>query len=115
MGVHLCAAWAEAGYDVTMCSRTKEKAQEIVDSLLAGKGYEKKVEGKNAGQGDYAVPPCDAKDWKIKAGDNADAAKADMLVLGTMYEQAWPILEKIAPSIKGKGKTILDMTNPLIS
>jgi len=36
MGVHLSAAWANAGYDVTMCSRKKEKAQVIVDSLLEG-------------------------------------------------------------------------------
>eukprot|EP00617_Octactis_speculum_P000038 CAMPEP_0185785758 /NCGR_PEP_ID=MMETSP1174-20130828/131376_1 /TAXON_ID=35687 /ORGANISM="Dictyocha speculum, Strain CCMP1381" /LENGTH=62 /DNA_ID=CAMNT_0028477989 /DNA_START=74 /DNA_END=259 /DNA_ORIENTATION=+ len=26
MGVHLCAAWAHAGYDVTLCSRSKERA-----------------------------------------------------------------------------------------
>ena len=63
MGVHLCAAWAQGGYDVTMCSRNVTKAQDIVDSLLSGNGYMKKVEGKNAGQGDYCVPPCDAKDW----------------------------------------------------
>ena len=114
MGVHLCAAWANAGYQVTMCSRTKDKAQEIIDSLLAGNGYEKKVQGKNAGQGDYCVPPCDAKDWTLKAGDNASAADADVIVLGTMYEQAWSILETIAPSMKGKGKIILDMTNPFM-
>lgn len=114
MGVHLCAAWANAGYDVTMCSRTKEKAQAIVDELLAGNGYQKKVTGANAGQGDYAVPACDASDWKLRAGDNAAAAEADMIVLGTMYEQAWPILETIATEIKGKGKTILDMTNPFM-
>jgi len=115
MGVHLCAAWANAGYDVTMCSRTKEKAQGIVDELLSGKGYRKKVTGANAGQGDYCVPACDAKDWKLRAGDNAAAADADLIVLGTMYEQAWPILEPIASKIKGKGKTILDMTNPFMS
>jgi len=115
MGVHLCAAWANAGYDVTMCSRTKEKAQGIVDALLSGNGYQKKVEGANAGQGDYCVPPCAAEDWKLKAGDNAAAAQADLIVLGTMYEQAWPLLEAIAPEIKGKGKIILDMTNPFMS
>jgi len=114
MGVHLCAAWANAGYDVMMCSRSKDKAQEIVNSLLSGNGYKKKVEGKNAGQGDYCVSPCDANGWKLKAGDNAAAADADMIVLGTMYEQAWPILETIAPSMKGKGKIILDMTNPFM-
>lgn len=114
MGVHLCAAWANAGYDVTMCSRSADKAQGIVDSLLSGNGYMKKVEGKNAGQGDYSVPPCKADGWKLKAGDNDSAAKADIIVLGTMYEQAWSILEPIAPKIRGKGKTILDMTNPFM-
>ena len=87
MGVHLCAAWANAGYDVTMCSRSKEKAQDIVDKLLSGEGYQKKVTGQNAGQGDYCVPACDAEGWKLKAGDNSAAAEADIIVLGTMYEQ----------------------------
>jgi len=114
MGVHLCAAWANAGYDVTMCSRSTDKAQKIVDSLLSGEGYRKKVEGKNAGQGDYAVPPCNADGWKLKSGDNASAAKADIIVLGTMYEQTWSILEALAPKIRRKGKTILDMTNPFM-
>lgn len=115
MGVHLCAAWAQAGYDVLMCSRKKEKAQEIVDSLKSGNGYMKKVEGKNAGQGDYCVPPSEnAKDWELRAGDNRDAANADMIVLATMFEQTWPILESISSDIKGKSKIILDMTNPFM-
>lgn len=119
MGVHLCAAWANAGYDVTMCSRTKEKAQVIVDELRSGKGYYKKVTGANAGQGDYCVPPCDkAPGWKLRAGSNAeDAARADLIVLSTMYEQTWHILQDagIADQIRGQGKTILDMTNPFMS
>lgn len=115
MGVHLCAAWANAGYDVTMCSRAKEKAQEIVDELLAGKGYQKKVEGDLAKQGSYCVPACPADGWTLKAGDNSAAADADLIVLGTMYEQAWPLLEAIAPQIRGKGKVILDMTNPFLT
>eukprot|EP00729_Bicosta_minor_P028930 gene28930-18120_t len=81
MGVHLCAAWANAGYDVIMCSRSKAKAQTIVDELLSGKGYEKEVEGKIGSQGGYAVPAVDANGWVLKAGDTADAANADMIVL----------------------------------
>lgn len=111
MGVHLCAAWAQGGYDVTMCSRSADKARDIVNSLLSGNGYQKKVEGKNSAQGDYCVPPCDAKDWKLKAGDVKAASDADIIVLSTMYEQAWPILETIIPEIRGKHKIILDMTN----
>ena len=30
------------------------------------------------------------------------------------YEQAWGLLEAIAPKIRGKGKTILDLTNPFL-
>ena len=86
MGVHLCAAWANAGYDVTMCSRSKDKAQKIVHSLLAGNGYS---ETSTVG-GAIAVPPCDATGWKLRAGVNDDAAAADLIVLGTMFEQAWP-------------------------
>jgi len=115
MGVHLCAAWANAGYDVTMCSRSQEKAQVIVDELLAGRGYQKKVEGAIAGQGDYCVPPCPADGWKLRAGDNAKGTEADLIVLGTMYEEAWPLLSSIAPQIRGKGKFILDMTNPFLT
>jgi predicted dinucleotide-binding enzyme len=85
MGVHLCAAWANAGYDVTLCSRTKEKAQAIVDELLAGRGYQKKVEGALAGQGDYCVPPCPADQWKLQAGDVAAAAEADVIILGATH------------------------------
>ena len=110
MGVHLCAAWANAGYDVTMCSRSKDKAQKIVDSLLAGSGYS---EASTVG-GAIAVPPCDATGWKLRAGVNDDAASADLIVLGTMFEQAWALLEALAPKIRGKGKTILDMTNPFL-
>ena len=35
MGVHLSAAWANAGYDVTMCSRKKEKASRRHDHFLS--------------------------------------------------------------------------------
>jgi len=120
MGVHLCAAWANAGYDVTLSGRTKEKAQAIVDELMQGKGYQKKVEGKLAGQGDYCVPPCDASNWRLKAGDNATAAEADLIVLGTPFEQVWKkdgqgALQLLAPLIRGKGKIILDMSNPFLS
>ena len=32
-----------------------------------------------------------------------------------MYEQAWPLLEAIAPLFGGKDKIILDMTNPFLT
>eukprot|EP00320_Phaeocystis_rex_P003834 CAMPEP_0119063256 /NCGR_PEP_ID=MMETSP1178-20130426/6655_1 /TAXON_ID=33656 /ORGANISM="unid sp, Strain CCMP2000" /LENGTH=276 /DNA_ID=CAMNT_0007044617 /DNA_START=35 /DNA_END=865 /DNA_ORIENTATION=- len=110
MGVHLCAAWANAGYDVTMCSRTKEKAQAIVGSLLSGSGYHEKASSGSVGE--ISVPPCPADGWKLRAGTNEDAAGADMIVLGTRFDAAWPLLEAIAPRIRGRGKLILDITNP---
>ena len=110
MGVHLCAARANAGYDVTMCSRTEDKAQTIVDSLLAGDGYHE-----DGMQGGIQVPPSpDTSGWVLKAGTTNDAAAADLIVLSTMYEVAGTVLEQIAPEIRGKGKTILDMTNPFL-
>ena len=110
MGVHLCAAWASAGYEVTMCSRAKEKAQAIVDSLLSGAGYQEKASSGSVGE--ICVPPCPAEGWRLKAGTNTDAAAADMIVLGTRFDAAWPLLEAIAPQIRGQGKLILDITNP---
>ncbi|GMH75393.1 hypothetical protein TrST_g11707 [Triparma strigata] len=110
MGVHLCAAWSSAGYSVTMCSRSKEKAQAIVDSLLSGKGYHEKASSGSVGE--ICVPPSPAVGWNLKAGTNTDAAEADMIVLGTRFDAAWPLLEAIAPKIRGQGKLILDITNP---
>jgi len=110
MGVHLCAAWANAGYDVTMCSRAKDKAQVIVDSLLSGGGFQEKASSGSVGE--ICVPPCPAEGWKLRAGANEDAAAADMIVLGTRFDAAWPLLEAIAPQIRGQGKLILDITNP---
>jgi predicted dinucleotide-binding enzyme len=93
-----------------MCSRTKDKAQRIVDSLKSGSGYTEKVM-----QGNIAVPPSpEAGEWRLRAGCNADAANADLIVLGTAYEQAWPLLEALSPQIRGKGKMILDITNPFL-
>ena len=63
-------------------------------------------------QGGIKVPPCPADGWSLTAGTNDDAAAADLIVLATVYEVAGSILEQIAPEIRGKGKTILDMTNP---
>lgn len=65
-------------------------------------------------RGAIKVPPCDATGWKLRPGTNDDAASAELIVLGTMFEQAWGLLEALAPKIRGKGKYILDMTNPFL-
>jgi len=109
MGVHLSAAWAHAGMDVLMCSRDKSKAQVIVDSLKAGKGYSK---------GDIMVPPTpvsDTQNWKLRAGSLEDAASAQVIVLASPFHVMWPILESIAPSLRGKEKVFLDLTNPWLN
>lgn len=38
MGTHLAAVWANAGHTVILGSRTKSKADEIVDALKSGAG-----------------------------------------------------------------------------
>ena len=85
MGVHLAAAWAHAGMDVIICSRTQDKAQVIVDSLLAGKGYS---------SGDIMVPrhpkelPSPAQSWRLRAGSVNDAVSADIIVLSSPFHVA---------------------------
>jgi len=109
MGVHLSAAWAHAGMDVLMCSRDKSKAQVIVNSLKTGRGYS---------QGDIMVPPTSASHtqrWKLRAGTLEEAASAQVIVLASPFHVMWPILESIAPNLKGKGKVFLDLTNPWLN
>eukprot|EP00521_Asterionellopsis_glacialis_P016073 CAMPEP_0195292016 /NCGR_PEP_ID=MMETSP0707-20130614/8566_1 /TAXON_ID=33640 /ORGANISM="Asterionellopsis glacialis, Strain CCMP134" /LENGTH=276 /DNA_ID=CAMNT_0040352393 /DNA_START=12 /DNA_END=842 /DNA_ORIENTATION=- len=113
MGVHLSAAWAHAGMDVIMCSRTKENAQVIVESLLEGKGYSK---------GDIMVPPTDhtlTQKWKLRPGTIDDAANADVIVLCSPFHVMWPSLgaehTKLLSLVKGKGKIFMDLTNPWLN
>lgn len=106
MGVHLAAAWAHAGMDVIVCSRSKSKAQEIVNCLLAGNGYS---------DGDIMVPPSDACDWRLRAGGLEDAAAADVIALASPFHVMWNTIEPIAPLLHGKGKVFLDLTNPFLN
>lgn len=106
MGVHLAAAWADAGVDVTMCSRDIDKAREITDELNAGKGYS---------VGDIMVPPSDASKWKLVPGSAKDAVNADVIVLASPFHVMWKTLEPIADEIKGKNKIFMDLTNPWLN
>merc|ERR1719473_146202 len=99
MGVHLAAAWAHAGMDVVMCSRQKSKADEIVASLLAGRGYS---------SGDIMVPPADAGHWKLRAGSLEDAVHSDVIALASPFHVMWATLEPIVAQLRGKGKIFLD-------
>jgi len=105
MGVHMAAAWANAGVSVMMCSRDKPKAQRIVDSLLSGKGYM---------EGQIVVPPTDATGWNLRASSVEECAAADVIALTSVYEAQWSQIERIADAIRGKGKIFIDCTNPFI-
>ena len=108
MGVHLAAAWAHAGIDVLMCSRSKEKAQAIVSTLLSGNGYV-------SPDGQVQVSASSTAGWKLRAGSEEDAASADVMFLSTApFEAVAPQLLRIAPLIRGKGKIIIDITNPWV-
>lgn len=106
IGAHLAATWASAGIHVTICSRSAEKAQALVDEVISGKGYNKDQ---------IQIPRCDTEGWKLKGGGYELAAEADMIVLACApFEVQWPALKKIANSIRGKGKVIIDLCNPWI-
>jgi hypothetical protein len=77
MGIPLCAAWANAGYDVKMCSRTKDKAQKIVDQLLTGNGYEEKVRTCcDVGADQMAAQAGRAAAWRLTAAVATDGSCA---------------------------------------
>jgi predicted dinucleotide-binding enzyme len=113
MGVHLAAAWAHAGYHVTICGRDKAKADPIVASLKSGAGYS---------EGEIIVPGFDnyrsgspSEKWKLFAGTNEDAASAEVIVLAAPFHVMWKILGPLAPSLRGQGKIFLDLTNPWLN
>ena len=102
MGVHLGAAWAQAGMDVTLCSRDVNKAQPIVDALLAGQGWtgDKCAVPPNKPDGpEGAIQPTD---WTLKAGSIKDAADADVIALASPFHVMWGTLRQIQDDIKGK-------------
>ena len=51
--------------------------------------------------------PSVAKDWRLAAGTVDDAAEADVIVLGVMFDEQWSQLAQIKDKIAGKGKTEL--------
>jgi predicted dinucleotide-binding enzyme len=112
MGVHLAAAWAHAGMDVRMCSRSKDKAQLIVDALRSGQGYS---------AGDIMVPrhPCELaapqESWRLRAGSVEDAASADVIVLASPFHVMWRTLEPLVPLMHGRSKIFIDLTNPWLN
>mmetsp|Transcript_6154 Transcript_6154/g.8960 ORF Transcript_6154/g.8960 Transcript_6154/m.8960 type:complete len:308 (+) Transcript_6154:58-981(+) len=103
MGVHLAAAWANAGIDVIMCSRDIDKARTITDELISGRGYS---------EGDIMVPRCDASKWRLRPGSLRGAIEADVIVLASPFHVMWRTLRRIYKKLMGKGKIFIDLTNP---
>ncbi len=107
MGTHLTATWGASNQVVTLGSRDKSKAEGIVEALVAGRGY--------SGSGGERVPPFAKDDWKIKGGSLEEACEADILVLVTPFPTTAGLLDSLRASIIGRGKVIIDMTNPWYS
>lgn len=89
-GKALAARLADVGYDVVIGSRSRYRAMEIRDTLVA-KWPERGLE--------------------IGAGDNEDAADTDVVVLATPWDGA----TETALSVAGKlrGKVLISMANAL--
>jgi NADPH-dependent F420 reductase len=89
-GRALAARLADVGYDVVIGSRSRYRAMEIRDELVA------KWPGKAL---------------QIGAGDNEDAADTDVIVLATPWDGA----AETAMSVAGKlrGKVVISMANAL--
>ena len=89
-GRALAVRLADVGYDVVIGSRSRYRAMEIRDSLVA---------------------KWPAKALQIGAGDNEDAADTDVIVLATPWDGA----AETAMSVAGKlrGKVVILMANAL--
>ena len=89
LGHALAWRWARAGHDVTIGSRTKERAQEAADDL------NKRLGGK-----------------AVKAAENGDACEsAEVVVLTVPFAAHSAVLESIKPKLSGQ--ILIDTTVPL--
>ncbi|HWW53225.1 MAG TPA: NADPH-dependent F420 reductase [Acidimicrobiales bacterium] len=90
-GSSLAARLASVGYDVTIGSRAKERAEEVCAALQA------------------RWPD---RNLKLAAGDNAEAAAAEVVVVATPWDSAaltcLPLAEALA------GKVVISMGNALV-
>lgn len=86
----MAARLANAGFDVVIGSRSKYRALEIRDKLV-----EKWA--------DLELP--------LEAGDNQDAAAADVVVVATPWDAAAATVAEVAPALDGK--VVISMANAL--
>ena len=89
-GSALAARLASVGYDVTIGSRSKYRAMEVVDKLHA------QWPGRQLG---------------ITAGDNHDAAAAEVVVIATPWDGAYGTATSVAELLQGK--VVISMANAL--
>jgi NADPH-dependent F420 reductase len=89
-GQGLAVRLASVGIDVTIGSRSRDRAEEIRAKLLA---------------------QWPQRDLEILAGDNADAASADLVVVATPWDAAAPTVSAVVAQLSGK--VVLSMANAL--
>ena len=89
-GSALAARLASVGYDVVVGSRSKYRAMEAVDKLLA---------------------EWPDRNLSIEAGDNAGAAAADVVVIATPWDGATGTATSVADQLAGK--VVICMANAL--
>jgi len=86
LGVRL----ASVGFDVVIGSRSRYRAMEVVDKLL---------------------DRWDGRNLPVTAGDNADAAGADVIVIATPWDAAYGTATSVAEELDGK--VVICMANAL--
>jgi NADPH-dependent F420 reductase len=90
-GSALAARLASVGYDVVIGSRSRERAVEIRDGIVAG-----------------APQIADT----LSGGDNADAAACDVVVVATPWDSASTTAKEYGEALSGK--VVISMANALV-
>jgi NADPH-dependent F420 reductase len=90
-GSSMAARLASVGYDVTVGSRAKERAQQTCDGLLA------------------RWPD---RGLSLRGGDNPEAASADVVIVATPWDSAAATAASVGAQLSGK--VVISMGNALI-
>ncbi len=90
-GSALALRLASVGFEVVLGSRQRERSEEVLAGLKA-KWPDKQL--------------------SITAGDNADAADADLVVIATPWDAAWTTAKSVGSHLEGK--VVMCMANALI-
>jgi NADPH-dependent F420 reductase len=90
-GSALALRLAAVGYDVTIGSRSKERALETVEEL---------------------VTTWPDRGLRLFAGDNPTAAQADVVIVATPWDSAGPTAASVAEQLRGK--VVISMGNAIV-